>query len=75
MMFLEYTLGEFDHEMRTARALSSGTHTIFSMPRAAVLRPCHLNDTTHHRGLLSVHLQLLDVPLPSISGPTASGTR
>ena len=30
-----------------------------------------LNHLIHHRGQLSVYLRLLDVPLPSIYGPTA----
>jgi uncharacterized damage-inducible protein DinB len=30
-----------------------------------------LNHTDHHRGQLSVYLRLLDVPVPSIYGPSA----
>jgi uncharacterized damage-inducible protein DinB len=30
-----------------------------------------LNHTYHHRGQLSVYLRLLDVPVPSIYGPSA----
>jgi hypothetical protein len=45
------------------------------VPRAAVLRTYLLNHLIHHRGQLSVHLRLLDVPLPSISGPTADDAR
>ena len=29
------------------------------------------NHTIHHRGQLSVYLRLLDVPVPSIYGPSA----
>lgn len=56
-------------------ALNAGAHTIFSMPRAAVLRTYLLNHIIHHRGQLSVYLRLLDVPLPSIYGPTADEAR
>jgi uncharacterized damage-inducible protein DinB len=41
------------------------------MPRSAVVRRFVLNHLFHHRGQLSVYLRLLDVPLPSIYGPTA----
>ncbi len=41
------------------------------MPRAVALRSFILSHQIHHRGQLSVYLRLLDVPLPSIYGPTA----
>ncbi len=56
-------------------SLKAGGHTFFSMPRAAVLRTYLLNHVIHHRGQLSVYLRLLDVPLPSIYGPTADEAR
>ena len=51
--------------------LRSGDHVIFELPRAGVVRFVGLNHIVHHRGQLSVYLRLLDVPLPSIYGPTA----
>ena len=42
-----------------------------TMPRVAVIRTIMLNHWYHHRGQLSVYLRLLDVPLPSIYGPSA----
>lgn len=30
-----------------------------------------MNHSTHHRGMLTVYLHLLDIPLPSVYGPTA----
>jgi uncharacterized damage-inducible protein DinB len=30
-----------------------------------------INHLVHHRGQLTVYLRLLDVPVPSIYGPTA----
>ena len=51
--------------------LRSGDHVIFEGPRAAVARGLVFNHIIHHRGQLSVYLRLLDVPLPSIYGPTA----
>jgi len=48
-----------------------GDKTIMNAPKAAMIRTLLLNHTYHHRGQLSVYLRLLDVPLPSIYGPTA----
>ena len=48
-----------------------GGKTIFSMPKAALVRSIALNHWYHHRGQLSVYLRLLDVPVPSIYGPSA----
>ena len=45
--------------------------TFFEMPRMAVLRSILLNHSYHHRGQLSVYLRELDVPVPSIYGPSA----
>jgi len=50
--------------------LNRGT-TVFTMPRAGVLRSFVLNHLIHHRGQLSVYLRLNDVKLPPIYGPTA----
>jgi uncharacterized damage-inducible protein DinB len=44
---------------------------MFSMPKAALVRSILLNHWYHHRGQLSVYLRLLDVPVPSIYGPSA----
>jgi uncharacterized damage-inducible protein DinB len=52
------------------RAEANGM-TVFEMPKAALVRSIVLNHTYHHRGQLSVYLRLLDVPVPSIYGPSA----
>ena len=44
---------------------------VMSMPKAALLRGIALNHIYHHRGQLSVYLRLLNVPVPSIYGPSA----
>ena len=46
-------------------------HTVMSMPKGALVRSVALNHLYHHRGQLSVYLRLLDVPVPSIYGPSA----
>lgn len=51
--------------------LRAGDHVILTMPRLAVLRGFCLSHMIHHRGQLSVYLRLLDVPVPSIYGPSA----
>lgn len=60
-----------DTDLMTPWSLKSGPQTIFTMPRASVLRTLLMNHVIHHRGQLSVYLRLNDVPLPSIYGPTA----
>ena len=49
----------------------AGDNTLMSMPKAALVRAIVMNHWIHHRGQLSVYLRLLDVPLPSIYGPSA----
>lgn len=51
-------------------SLKMGDRTIFTQPRGTVVRQ-HLNHLIHHRGQLTVYLRLVDVPIPSIYGPTA----
>lgn len=51
--------------------LMAGEREIMAMPRIALLRSIMLNHWYHHRGQLSVYLRELDVPLPSIYGPSA----
>jgi uncharacterized damage-inducible protein DinB len=78
-------LGEFDQHVREARealasakdaafagpwSLKRGDQVFFTLPVGAVVRQ-NINHLVHHRGQLSVYLRLLDVPVPSIYGPTA----
>lgn len=51
-------------------SLTSGGHVLMSMPRVEVVRQ-HLSHLSHHRGQLTVYLRLLDIPIPSVYGPTA----
>ena len=48
-----------------------GGKVILSRPRVAVLRDLVMNHLAHHRGQLTVYMRLLDIPVPSIYGPTA----
>ncbi len=59
-----------DAEMSRPWSLKRGDQVLFTSPRGAVVRQT-INHLVHHRGQLTVYLRLLDVPLPSIYGPTA----
>lgn len=48
-----------------------GGQTLMTMPKIAFVRAIVMNHWIHHRGQLSVYLRLLDVPVPSIYGPSA----
>ena len=48
-----------------------GERELFAVPRMAILRSVMLNHWYHHRGQLTVYLRELDVPIPSIYGPSA----
>jgi uncharacterized damage-inducible protein DinB len=63
--------GTTDEELLTIWTLKRGGKAIFSMPKASVLRSFVLSHLIHHRGQLSVYLRLLDLPVPSIYGPSA----
>ncbi|HEX2252900.1 MAG TPA: DinB family protein [Thermoanaerobaculia bacterium] len=60
-----------DEQMRERWQLRQGEKVFLDLPRAAAVRGVGINHMIHHRGQLSVYLRLLDVPLPSIYGPTA----
>jgi uncharacterized damage-inducible protein DinB len=51
--------------------MTRGDQELFSVPRLALLRMLAFNHVYHHRGQLTVYLRLLDVPVPSVYGPTA----
>jgi uncharacterized damage-inducible protein DinB len=52
-------------------AFTRGELKIAEMPRLAAVKMLILNHLIHHRGQLSVYLRLLDIPVPSIYGPSA----
>jgi len=51
--------------------MMQGERELFAVPRVALLRSIMLNHWYHHRGQLTVYLRQLDVPVPSIYGPSA----
>jgi uncharacterized damage-inducible protein DinB len=50
--------------------LRHGDNELLSSPRWKVVR-MHMSHLAHHRAQLGVYLRLLDVPVPSMYGPTA----
>jgi uncharacterized damage-inducible protein DinB len=78
-------LGSFDAHVADARtalsqgrdgddaqpwSLKFGDKVLMTMPKGAAVRQ-HLNHHVHHRAQLAMYLRLLDVPVPSMYGPTA----
>ena len=57
--------------MRTDWTLRFGDKIIATDTRAAQLRRLMLSHIIHHRGQLTVYYRLLDVPVPSVYGPSA----
>jgi uncharacterized damage-inducible protein DinB len=60
-----------DQDWQGQWSLLSGGNKIFTLPRTAVMRGFVMNHLIHHRAQLGVYLRLLDVPVPSIYGPSA----
>ena len=52
-------------------SLTKNGKVLMSVPRIGFIRSILMNHNYHHRGQLSVYLRMLDVPVPSIYGPSA----
>ena len=63
--------GASDEDLAAMWALRQGGEDVLAMPKGAVLRSFIFNHNVHHRAQLGVYLRLLDVPVPSIYGPSA----
>lgn len=60
-----------DEHLMNSWSLLSGGNTLLTLPRVAVLRSFVMNHMIHHRAQLGVYLRLLDIPVPSLYGPSA----
>jgi uncharacterized damage-inducible protein DinB len=60
-----------DDAMRETWTFRSDDKVIFSIPRIGAMRGFAISHFIHHRGQLSLYLRMLDVPVPSIYGPSA----
>lgn len=66
------TLKKMDDARLTSMwSLTRNGKVLMSVPRIAFIRSILMNHNYHHRGQLSVYLRMLDVPVPSIYGPSA----
>ena len=63
--------GMSDEQLTEIWRLHVDGKELMAMPRMALLRMVMLNHWYHHRGQLTVYLRELDVPLPSVYGPSA----
>ena len=63
--------GVSDERLAGNWTLKAGGHTIFTMPRATVLRSFVMNHLIHHRAQLGVYLRMNDVAVPGMYGPSA----
>jgi uncharacterized damage-inducible protein DinB len=61
-----------DEELGVPWSLVAGEQTIFTFPRATVIRTFVLNHLIHHRAILITYLRLNDVATPGMYGPTGS---
>jgi uncharacterized damage-inducible protein DinB len=59
-----------DEDFSKPWTLRNGSHVIFTMPKAAVIRSMAYSHHYHHRGQLSVYLRLMDIPVPGMYGPS-----
>jgi uncharacterized damage-inducible protein DinB len=60
-----------DSQLMAIWTLTKGGKVLLSAPRIGVIRSILMNHFYHHRGQLSVYLRMLEVPVPSIYGPSA----
>jgi uncharacterized damage-inducible protein DinB len=63
--------GMDDSALMETWRLMQGEREVFAVPRVGLLRSIMLNHWYHHRGQLTVYLRELNVPIPSIYGPSA----
>jgi uncharacterized damage-inducible protein DinB len=60
-----------DADLQKTWTLKFGDRTVFSMPRAQVLRGMVLSHLIHHRAQLGVYLRLNEIEIPGMYGPSA----
>jgi uncharacterized damage-inducible protein DinB len=63
--------GLTEDQARANWTLKAPGRTLFTRSRLGAIRMIMLSHVFHHRGELAVYLRLLDVPVPSIYGPSA----
>ena len=66
-----YLSGLTDEAAMDEWRVVAGGQTVMAMPRIGLLRAIMFNHWYHHRGQMTVYLRELDVPVPSVYGPSA----
>jgi uncharacterized damage-inducible protein DinB len=65
-------LSELDDQTAFAPwRFTHGEQELMTLPKLGLVRTLMFNHMYHHRGQLVVYLRLLDIPLPSVYGPSA----
>jgi uncharacterized damage-inducible protein DinB len=59
-----------DADVAASWSLKHGDRVLLTTTRGVTIRST-INHLVHHRGQLTVYLRLIDVPVPSMYGPTA----
>jgi uncharacterized damage-inducible protein DinB len=60
-----------DAQLLSTWSLTRNGKVLMSVPKVGFIRSIMMNHIYHHRGQLSLYLRLLNVPVPSIYGPSA----
>jgi len=68
---LDFIRDKVDAFLSRTWTMKMGDKILMQQPKHGVIKAICIHHTIHHRGQLSVYLRMLDVPLPSIYGPTA----
>lgn len=68
---MRHLQGASDEHMLQEWTLSKAGTPMLVLPRIGAMRGFVMSHFIHHRGQLSVYLRLLNIPVPSIYGPSA----
>ncbi len=60
-----------DNRIMGMFSVTKNGKAVMTVPRIGFIRAIMMNHIYHHRGQLSVYLRMLEVPVPSIYGPSA----
>jgi uncharacterized damage-inducible protein DinB len=66
-----FVTGLTDQKWNATWHMSAQGKQIIARPRGEMVRQLMMSHLYHHRGQLCVYLRLLDVPVPSVYGPSA----
>jgi uncharacterized damage-inducible protein DinB len=66
-----YLAGLSEQNLESQWRMTMHGKQVFAVPRQDFLRNVMFNHWYHHRGQLSTYLRFLDIPVPSIYGPSA----